>query len=220
MCGRYTLATPEEWIREEFDLFELPDDLRPRYNVAPSQNVLAIVRAPEGLRAGWLRWGLIPSWATDPAIGNRMINARAETIATKPAFRDAFRRRRCLIVADGFYEWQQTGTAKVPVWIYRTSRRPFAFAGLWERWQPADGKPIVSCTIVTTQANDALRPIYERMPVILPREARDIWLDPKAEPDALTAILRPYPDDDLEAYPVSTLVNSPKNDVPECIAPA
>ncbi|HEX7119301.1 MAG TPA: SOS response-associated peptidase [Longimicrobiales bacterium] len=220
MCGRYTMASPEEWIREEFDLFELPPDYRPRYNIAPSQDVLAIVRAGDGLRAGWLRWGLVPFWAKDAAIGSRMINARAETVATKPAFRDAFRRRRCLIVADGFYEWQKAGAARVPMWIHRASRRPFAFAGLWDRWQPPDGEPVVSCTIVTTGANDALRSIHERMPVILPPAARATWLDPAAEPDALAALLRPYAGDDLEAHAVSTLVNSPKNDIPECIAPA
>lgn len=215
------MASPEEWIREEFDLFELPAGYRPRFNIAPAQEVLAIVRAGDQPRAGWMRWGLIPFWAKTPAIGHRMIMARADTIATKPAFRDAFRRRRCLIVADGFYEWRRVGATKVPMWIHRTSRRPFAFAGLWDRWRPPDGgSPVVSCTIVTTEANDALRAIHERMPVILPPAARAAWLDPATEPAALAALLRPYPDDDLEAHAVSGLVNSPKNDVPECIAPA
>ena len=140
-------------------------------------------------------------------------------MAEKPAFRNSFRRRRCLIVADGFYEWQQTGESKVPMWIHRRSHRPFAFAGLWDRWQPPEGEPVVSCTIVTTSANDALRPIHERMPVILPREARATWLDPSADVDALLSVLRPYEGDDLEAHAVSTLVNSPKNDVPDCITP-
>ena len=219
MCGRYTIASPEEWIREEFDLFELPSDYRPRYNVAPSQEVLAVVQAGDTRRAGWLRWGLVPFWAKELAIGNRMINARAESVAEKPAFRNSFRRRRCLIVADGFYEWQQTDESKVPMWIHRRSHRPFAFAGLWDRWQPPEGEPVVSCTIVTTSANDALRPIHERMPVILPREARATWLDPSADVDALLSVLRPYEGDDLEAHAVSTLVNSPKNDVPDCITP-
>ena len=219
MCGRYTMASPEEWIREELDLFELPDDYRPRYNIAPTQDVLAVIRADDGLRAGWLRWGLIPSWAKDPAIGNRMINARAETIASKPAFRDAFRRRRCLIVADGFYEWQEVGSARVPMWIHRASHRPFTFAGIWDRWKPPEGEPIFSCAIITTEANDALRPIHERMPVILPPEDRATWLDPDADPETLAALLRPYPGDDLRAHAVSTLVNSPRNDLPECIEP-
>ncbi len=220
MCGRYTLASPEEWIREEFGDLELPPDRRSRYNIAPSQDVLAIVRGEAGPRAARMRWGLIPFWAKDPAIGQHMINARAETVATKPAFRDAFRRRRCLIVADGFYEWHRAGAAKVPMWIHRASRRPLAFAGLWDCWRPPAGEPVVSCTIVTTAANDALRPIYERMPAILPPAARGVWLDPAADGDALAAVLRPYAADDLEAHAVSTLVNSPRNDVPECIAPA
>lgn len=211
------MAAPEEWIRAEFGLDQLSLDLRPRYNIAPTQAVLAVVRGPDGLRAGWLRWGLIPYWAKDESIGNRLINARSETLGEKPSFREAFRKRRCLIVADGFYEWRRTGETKTPVWIHRASRRPFAFAGLWERWRSPEGEPIVSCTIVTTEAIDTLRPIHPRMPVILPPDARDVWLDPDSAPDALERVLRPYPDDDLRFHEVSTLVNSPRNDDPECI---
>jgi putative SOS response-associated peptidase YedK len=220
MCGRYTLATSEAALQAEFGLDEIPADYRPRYNIAPGQEVLAVIRDGDRLRAGWLRWGLIPFWAGDPSIGNRMINARAETLATKPAFRQAFERRRCLILADGFYEWQAQGAAKVPYWIHLEDRRPFAFAGLWDRWRPPEGEPVVSCTIVTTQATEALRPIHERMPVILPPGARERWLDPEAGQEERIALLRPYAGADLAAHAVTTLVNSPRNDTPECIAPA
>jgi len=220
MCGRYTLATSEAALQAEFGLDEIPADYRPRYNIAPGQEVLAVIRDGDRLRAGWLRWGLIPFWAGDPSIGNRMINARAETLATKPAFRQAFERRRCLILADGFYEWQAQGAAKVPYWIHLEDRRPFAFAGLWDRWRPPEGDPVVSCTIVTTQATEALRPIHERMPVILPPGARERWLDPEAGQEERIALLRPYAGADLAAHAVTTLVNSPRNDTPECIAPA
>jgi len=221
MCGRYTLATPEAWVREEFELPELPLDYRPRYNIAPTQDVLAVVDAGETRRAGWLRWGLVPFWAKDPAIGNRMINARAETVHEKPAFRTAFERRRCLILADGFYEWQVTDAGKIPMWLHMADRRPFAFAGLWERWvPPGGGEPLHSCTIITTRANTFARPIHERMPVILPPESIGIWLDPATDPAALRALLGPYPGDNLRVHPVSTLVNSPRNDSPECIEPA
>lgn len=221
MCGRYTLATPETWIRDEFGLAELPPDYRPRYNITPTQAVLAIIRAEDGRRAGWLRWGLIPFWAKDPAIGNRMINARAETVHEKPAFRAAFQSRRCLIVADGYYEWQALpGGRKAPVWLHRTDRRPFAMAGLWERWTPPEaGDPLYTCTIITTAANDFVRPVHERMTAILSREEATLWLDPAADRESLRALLRPYQHHDLAAHQVSTLVNSPKNDRPECIEP-
>lgn len=219
MCGRYTMASPEEWIREEFELPALPEDFRPRYNIAPTQDVLAVVVGPEGPRAGWLRWGLVPSWAKDESIGNKLINARAETVAEKPSFRSAFARRRCLLVADGFYEWMKEGNAKVPMYVRLRSGRPFAFAGLWERWRRPDGESVATCTIVTTTACDEIAHIHPRMPVILPPEARAAWLDPHAPPERLAALLRPYAGGDLEAYAVSPLVNSPANDLPECREP-
>ena len=168
-----------------------------------------------------MRWGLIPSWAKDPSIGNRMINARGETVAEKPSFRNALQRRRCLVLADGFYEWQKVGKAKRPMRIVLKSREPFAFAGLWESWRNPDGEAVRSCTIVTTQANEALRPIHERMPVILPREMEEFWLDGDVtDPAALTDVLLSYPDESVEAYEVSSLVNKATNNGPDLIVPA
>jgi putative SOS response-associated peptidase YedK len=166
-----------------------------------------------------LRWGLVPSWADDPAVGNRLINARAETVASKPSFRAAFRQRRCLVPADGFYEWQKQAGKKQPFYIHLRGGGPFAFAGLWERWQGAD-EPIESFTIVTTEANELVRSLHERMPVILPREAYKHWLDPAyAKLEELQALLRPYPAEEMAAFPVSTRVNSPRVDDAACIVP-
>ncbi|MFW6078200.1 MAG: SOS response-associated peptidase [Gemmatimonadota bacterium] len=222
MCGRFSLATPRDVLIEAFGAPEFAFDYRPRYNIAPTQPVAALVRDDAGARIGPLRWGLIPHWADDPSIGNRMINARAETVHRKPSFRSAFRRRRCLILADGFYEWARLEDGgKAPYRIRRRDERPFAFAGLWERWRPdEEGEPIHSCTIITTDARADLRDIHPRMPVILPVDDRRRWLDDDAGIDALRGLLRPYPDDDLEAYRVSTIVNSPRNDGPECFEPA
>ena len=185
----------------------------PRYNIAPTQQVLAIRQRGEVREAVELQWGLIPSWADDPKIGNRLINARADTVATKPAFRQAFKRRRCLILADGFYEWQKVGKAKQPYLIHRPDDQPFAFAGLWERWKGND-LVIESCTIITTEANDTLQPLHDRMPVILDEQDHDRWLDSDADAEAL---LRPAPDELLETYPVSTQVNKPAQAGPELI---
>ena len=165
-----------------------------------------------------MRWGLIPSWAKDMSIGSRMINARAETVGEKPSFRNALRRRRCLVLADGFYEWQKLGKQKRPMRIVMQSGEPFAFAGLWETWRDPQGDVIPSCTIITTSANDTLGPIHDRMPVILPRDLEDLWLDNSVDdPDALTSVLTPYDDDAMEAYEVSPLVNSARNDGPEVV---
>ena len=166
-----------------------------------------------------MRWGLIPHWAKNASIGNRMINARAETVAEKPAFRDALRRRRCLVLADGFYESQRAGGAKRPMRIVMQSGEPFAFAGLRPVWKDSDGNRIPSCAIITTVANDLLAPIHDRMPVILPRDMEEFWLDPSIDgPRALGSVLNPYPDEEMEAFEVSTLVNSAANDGPEVIA--
>lgn len=219
MCGRYSISVDAEELWEELDLEGDPPDLHPRYNVAPTQDVPAVLdREPR--RLVMVRWGLVPFWAKDRAIGNRLINARAETIADKPAFRRAFERRRCLVPADGFFEWKRSGKRKVPVWIHLRSRRPFTFAGLWEVWHGPDAERLLSCTIVTTDPSPSIAGIHDRMPVILPPEARAAWLDRDASPDDLRALLRPYADDELEHWEVSTLVNGPGNDDPECIRPA
>ena len=174
----------------------------------------------ESRRAGYMRWGLIPPWTKDLSTGRPLINARAETVAERPAFRNALRRRRCLVLADGFYEWQRVGRAKRPMRVVMRSGEPFAFAGLWERWRNSDGQVIPSCTIITTEANDLLRPIHARMPVILPRGQEGLWLDGNVkDPAALSDVLRPHPADKMEAYEVSTLVNSYANDGPEVIEP-
>ena len=173
----------------------------------------------ETRRAGFMRWGLIPWWAKSASIGSRMINARAETVTRKPAFRDSLRRRRCLVLADGFYEWRRTGAARTPMRVVMRSGEPFAFAGLWSVWRDSDGARIPSCAIITTAANDLLRPIHDRMPVVLPRDTEAFWLDRSIDdPGALGSVLAPYPDDALESYQVSTLVNSAANDGPEVIA--
>jgi len=205
-------------IAEEFDLPEVRP-LHPRFNIAPNQPVAVVRFDPsEGSRRlDFLTWGLVPSWADDPSIGDRMINARAETVADKPAFRHPFRTRRCLVVADGFYEWQRQDGWKRPFFVHRRDDRPFAFAGLWDHWKKGD-EPICSCTLLTTDANEVLAPIHDRMPVIVPRSAYDLWLDPGIhDPKKLESLLVPFPAEQMEAYPVSRLVNDPGNDAPECI---
>ena len=228
MCGRYSLTTPVGALQILFEFEDLPN-LAPRYNIAPTQEVAAVRAAPDapapegGARRqlAMLRWGLIPSWAKDPAIGARMINARAETLAEKPAFRAAFRARRCLLPADGFYEWQaREGGPKQPFHIARQDGGPFAFAGLWERWRdPADGATVESCTIVTTAADARLRPIHHRMPVILAQENFGLWLDSAAPLDRLQAVLAADPGLDLVATAISTRVNKVANDSPEILEP-
>ncbi|MCY2995507.1 MAG: SOS response-associated peptidase [Planctomycetota bacterium] len=217
MCGRFTLRTSVPEIAKEFGLAGVPD-LSPRYNIAPTQPVAAVrLDASRQRRCVDLHWGLIPAWAEDPAIGNRLINARGETVSSKPAFRQAFQRRRCLVVADGFFEWQNVGGGKRPHYIRLKEDRPFGFAGLWERWQRGD-QTIESCTIITTEPNALMQPIHDRMPVILDPAAYDLWLDPEVRSgQKLEDLLRPYPADRLEAFPVGTVVNNPRNDVAECI---
>jgi len=222
MCGRFTLAVELTELLAAFPDFVFPETLPPRYNISPTQPVAVVPNTAER-RVAFFRWGLIPSWAKDSASGARMINARAETVAEKPAFRAAFRQRRCLVLADGFYEWRNEPgqRAKTPFLIRMASGQPFAFAGLWEVWQPEAGEPLHSCTILTTEPNALVAPIHDRMPVILPPAAYAQWLAPQPTPaDDLHGLLRPYPAEALVAFPVSRLVNSPQNDLPACIEPA
>lgn len=218
MCGRYSLFSKQDVVTERFQLANSEQlEWVERYNIAPSQQVLAIIRDEKGNRAGFLKWGLVPSWATDPKIGYKMINARMETVDHKPSFKRLLRRRRCLIPADGFYEWKRDGDKKQPYRFQLKTKLPFAFAGLWDRWEEGD-KVIHSCTIITTEANTLVRDVHNRMPVILRNEAEQIWLDRTIEDSAkLKQLLLPYGAEDMESYPVSTLVNSPKNDQKEII---
>ena len=231
MCGRFVLVN---WygLQQRFDLPE--DELQnisegysdmgeapyPRYNIAPTQDVLTVRNDGDRNSAEMMRWGLVPSWAKDPKIGSRMINARSETLSERPSFRVAYRRRRCLIVADSFYEWKREGRSRTPMRIMLESEEPFAFAGLWETWKRPDDSRMLSCTIVTTSANELVSGIHDRMPVILDPDVESVWLDPDMDDTtALSELLVPYPSELMTAYEVSRIVNSAANDVPECIAP-
>jgi len=224
MCGRFSLrARNAAILAEYFDIADVPL-LKARYNIAPGQPAPVVRLKPGQTNTRreliLLRWGLIPGWAKDQSIGNRMINARAESLAEKPAFRAALRRRRCLLAADGFYEWQETGRKKQPYYIRFRDDRPFAFAGLWESWEGPDHTAIDSCTIITTAAGELIRPIHDRMPVILPPEAYDVWLDPAVENfEKITALLVPFSSREMEVYPVNTLVNKASHDGPDCVEP-
>ena len=218
MCGRFTLRSSSRVVAQALGLPEIPL-FQPRYNIAPTQTVAAI-RLNDGARQpSFLHWGLVPSWAGNPSVGNKMINARAETVAEKPAFRSAFKKRRCLVVADGFYEWKKEGKPKPAFFIRLKDERPFAFAGLAEHWHKGD-QTIDSCTIITTDPNELMASIHDRMPVILSPDDYDLWLDPEFQgKEKLLSLLRPYPADEMIAYPVSTVVNNPRNEKPECIEP-
>lgn len=222
MCGRFTLTTegPAD-LQAAFPNFAFPAQLKPRFNIAPTQPVLALPNDGK-LVADYFTWGLIPVWAKDPSIGSRLINARAETLAEKSSFRGAYKYKRCLVFADGFYEWKaQTGSKlKIPYHIRLTSGQPFVFAGLWDEWQSPDGSQIKSCTIITCEPNALMVTLHTRMPVILPASVYTAWLDPSPQkPETLQNLLTPYPAAEMTAHPVSTLVNSPFNDRPELIAP-
>jgi putative SOS response-associated peptidase YedK len=218
MCGRYMLTTPVDALRQLFRFKERPN-LPPRYNIAPTQDVPIVRRTRDG--AGreliMVRWGLVPYWASDPKIGNRLINARGESVARTAAFREAYQRRRCLVPADGFFEWRKDGGTRVPLLVRRRDQAPFAFAGLWERCPQPGGGVLRSCTIITCPANELVARIHDRMPVILSPDDYERWLDP-SQADGRT-LLVPYPAAELEALAVSPRVNSPQNDDPECIAP-
>ena len=217
MCGRFTLSQPTDAIASAFNIAQIPP-LEPRYNIAPTQLIPSILSASGGEKQlQMLRWGLIPSWAKDDKISAKLINARAETVSEKPSFKAAFKRRRCLIVADGFYEWQRQEKQKQPYYFRLQNAQLFAFAGLWEQWKSPDEDIINSCTILTTEANDLLRPIHDRMPVILESKDYGLWLDSEAQQPQLQQLLRPYQADLMTSYTVSTKVNNSKNNTPECI---
>ena len=218
MCGRFTLSQSAEAIASVFQLNQVPT-LERRYNIAPTQPVATVLQTSARERQfQLLRWGLIPAWAKDATMGSRLINARAETVAEKPSFRSAFRHRRCLVIADGFYEWRRQDGKKQPFYFRMQNQQPFAFAGLWEHWQDPKGEAIYSCTILTTEANELLQQIHERMPVILNPKDYDLWLDPTVQKlEQLQQLLQPYSSTAMTSYPVSTKVNKPTNDTPELI---
>jgi len=220
MCGRFALKAPPRTIQEHFHLPETIE-LSPRFNIAPSQTI-AVVRCLQGEKTRqlvMLRWGLIPPWAKDMKIGYKMINARSETLAQKPSFRAAFKKRRCLIVADGFYEWKHAGRIKEPFYVQLENGAVFGFAGLWESWKSPDGNIVESCTVITTSANELIRKIHDRMPVILLPADYETWLQDSTPEQRLQQLLAPYPAEVMEMYRVSSEVNSPKNDTPACIRP-
>jgi len=219
MCGRFTLRIDGDLVSIEWGwTTRLP--IHPRFNIAPTQPVWAVREEQGEPRPVELRWGLIPSWAKDPSIGNRMINARGETLLERPAFRKAFAKRRCLVLADGFYEWQARGKGlKQPFWFGRPDGGLLTFAGLWDRWVSPDGEPVESCTIVTTSGNATIAPVHQRMPVIITPADRAAWLDCSIPPEGVQHLLAPAPDDLLVAVPVSTAVNSPANEGPELVVP-
>lgn len=221
MCGRFTLFAPESALAAMFGLETAPR-LSPRYNIAPAQMVAAVRVSPEaGKREiAILRWGLVPPWAKDASIGSRMINARAETVSEKPAFRSAFRKKRCLVPASGFYEWEKLPKRKQPYHVGFRDGRPFAMAGLWERWQGPEGAAVESCTLITTGANALVSSIHDRMPVILRPGDFDLWLDPAVQAgESLLPLLRPFPQEEMTAFPVSLRVNDPGVDIPALIEP-
>ena len=221
MCGRFTLTVDPGQLQEAFPWVDFPEIIPNRYNIAPTQPVGVVPNDGEN-RMAFYNWGLIPFWAKDPKIGNRMINARSETLAEKPSFRGSFKYKRCLVLADGFYEWRkQTGSkSKIPHYIHMKDGAPFAFAGLWDAWHSDDGSEIRTFTIITTEPNQLLQEIHNRMPVILPPETYHEWLqEGENDPTLLQSFLKPYPSEEMETFPVSRTVNSPQNDSPECVIP-
>lgn len=222
MCGRFTLTVSAEELQQIFPEISVPELYAPRYNIAPSQPLAAIALNSLGKPTlQHFQWGLVPVWAKDPSIGQKLINARAETITEKPSYRTAFQKRRCLVLADGFYEWQ-AGTdpkSKTPMYIQLQDGKPFTIGGLWESWRSAEGDLLLSCTLVTTSANELLRPVHERMPVIIPPQERRAWLDARTPIEQAQALCRPYPAPQMRYYAVSNHVNSPFNEGATCILP-
>ena len=221
MCGRFERSSSEDIIIRDFRINKASIEVIPSYNVAPSQDILIVRIDHEGNRQlSGCRWGFIPSWAKDPAIGYKTINARAETVATKPAYRDAFKKNRCLIVADGFYEWEKREKRKIPFYVRLKSGKPFGFAGLYSHQISPQGDRICTCTIITSDSNELIQPIHDRMPVIIPKDKEDLWLDPEVQDqNSLLQLLRSYPAEELEMYEVSPKVNSPGSDGKDLIRP-
>ena len=222
MCGRFTLTADPADLMEAFSWINFGNaKFSPRYNIAPTQPLAVVPNTGEN-KLDFFTWGLVPFWAKDPAIGNRMINARSETLSEKPSFKNAFKRRRCLILADGFFEWQKIPgeKSKIPTYIHMKDNKPFVFAGLWEEWNSPDGSQILSTTIITTSPNELVAPIHNRMPVILPESAYEQWLTPgEADTQKLSPLLYPFDANLMAAFPVSQMVNNPRNDFPINISP-
>lgn len=221
MCGRFTRKEKDQRLAEVLKV-TFSRVFIPRYNIAPSQMVACVRANPDSPTREYidLKWGLVPSWSKDGSIGNKMINARSETVAEKPSFRKAFQ-QRCVVLADGYYEWKREGKSKQPYYIRFKDKRPFCFAGMWERWEKGTDGPLETCTMLTTGPNSVMEPIHHRMPVILDPKDYDEWLDPTLKDvAALNQLMRPYPPEEMEAFPVSTMVNNPRNDSAECIKPA
>jgi putative SOS response-associated peptidase YedK len=222
MCGRYTLTNEITLLAERFGFAPPPVALAPRYNIAPTQDAPVVITGAGARQLDLMRWGLVPRWAKDTTIGSRMINARAETVAEKPSFREPFKRQRCLVVADGFYEWRKNpgGRGKTPMRFVMRERGPFAMAGLWDEWKPPDTAPLRTFTIITTGANNLLRPVHDRMPVILRPEDEAAWVDTAfRDVKKLRDLLKPYKNEAMEGYEVSVKVNSGGNEGPECVEP-
>ena len=221
MCGRFVVFSDLKDIQRAFDIPATQTEVKPSYNVAPTHQVYVVVQRAGANALETMRWGLIPSWAKDEKIGSRMINARAESVAEKPSFKRSLQKRRCLVIADGFYEWHTEDGKKTPMFIRLKTDEPIGFAGLYDTWKSPDGEEITSCTIITTSANSMMQKIHERMPVILSKEAQKTWLDPEIQDvEKLVALLKPYSADKMQAYPVSPQVNSPKNNSAELIKSA
>lgn len=221
MCGRFVRKSTITVIEDEFDIYEVQWAFEPSYNIAPSQDIACVI-GNGGNRLVKFRWGLVPFWAEDPSIGYKMINARAETLAQKKSFARVFKTQRCLVVADGFYEWRKLtdGKRKIPMYVHLRADRPFGFAGLYENWKSKDGKLLQTCTIITTQPNELMMSIHNRMPAIITPNERNVWLNKEIQdPEVLMPLLRPYDSTSMEAYMVSTRVNSPSYNEPDCIEP-
>lgn len=222
MCGRYTLAVQLDLIADRFASVAEFTQLAPRFNIAPGQLAPVVFRSDEKRQLRMMKWGLVPSWAKEESIGYKMINARAETLGEKPSFRKALEQRRCIIPADGFYEWRKEpdGKTKTPLRIVLKDRSLFGFAGLWERWRNPKSEDLLTFTIITTTPNSLVESVHNRMPVILSKEAENLWLGSRVRnTQSLTELLQPYPADQMEMFPVSKAVNNPRSDSPECIEP-